>query len=442
MNLKVDERRLAFSLLIILAINSLVYELSDVVATSGFVSNAGPELIPWLWAFDAIIIIIAAAFYSTVVDRIPRTQIVGWVFGIFAVLYLVIQMLFNFGAPEWLSYLLLYILNDQQLIIFPLAFWSLANDVYTNAETKRLFPIIGAGYTVGSIAGNLLAGGSAVILAERHQSSTQLLTLGAVLLLIGAGIMWSVFRNRTVRARQTHEDTSDLRETVKVGADFFTNVESFRFLAMAIFLGGLALTIVEYHFLYSLNLATTSDPLEFQKFYSIYNVAFIIAMLLAQWLIAGRILERVNLKNTFVVFPVTLAGVAAIALTIPGIVTGLAGRFVMRLMERVWDEPSRKSLENLIPDERRGRVSAFLDSYFYAMATLGTCVILGTLFFLRSLGLLAEPVVIMIYLGIALVAGIGAVVATVLMRRIYDKSLLNWRLARSRRKSALDGIEF
>jgi hypothetical protein len=111
-------------------------------------------------------------------------------------------------------------------------------------------------------------------------------------------------------------------------------------------------------------------------------------------------------------------------------------------MERVWDEPSRKSLENLIPDERRGRVSAFLDSYFYAMATLGTCVILGTLFFLRSIGLLAEPVVIMIYLGIALLAGIGAVVATVLMRRIYDKSLLNWRLARSRRKSALDGIEF
>jgi hypothetical protein len=33
-------------------------------------------------------------------------------------------------------------------------------------------------------------------------------------------------------------------------------------------------------------------------------------------------------------------------------------------------------------------------------------------------------------------------VATVLMRRIYEKSLLNWRLARSRRKSALDGIEF
>lgn len=442
MNLKADERRFALSLLCILAINSLVYELSDVVATSGFVSNAGPELIPWLWALDALVIIGAAAWYSTVVDRIPRTQIVSWIFGIFAVLYLLIQLSFSFGAPQWLSYLMLYIINDQQLIIFPLAFWSLANDVYTISESKRLFPIIGAGYTVGSIAGNLIAGASAIILAQRSQSATQLLTLSAALLLIGSGIMWFIFRNRSVRARQTHEDTSDLRETLKTGADFFANVESFRFLAIAILLGGLALTIIEYHFLYSFNAATTSNPLEFQKFYSLYNVVFIITTLIAQWTITGRILEKVNIKNTFLVFPITLGVVATVGLALPGLITGIAGRFLMRLVERVWDEPSRKSLENLIPDERRGRVSAFLDSYFYATATLGTCVILGTLFTLHSLRILTEPVVTMIYLGIALAAAIGAVIATVLMRRIYDKSLLNWRLARSRRKSALDGIEF
>src|SRR5574337_1436712 len=152
MQLKTEERSLAFSLLVILAINSLVCELSDVVATSGFVSKAGPDRIPYLWAFDAIVIVLAAAWYASVVDRLPRAQMVGWMFGIFAVLYLVIQLLFSYGAAEleWASYLLLYILNDQQLIIFPLAFWALANDIYTVSESKRIFPIIGAGYTVGS----------------------------------------------------------------------------------------------------------------------------------------------------------------------------------------------------------------------------------------------------------------------------------------------------
>jgi ATP/ADP translocase len=444
MRLKTEERPLALSLLVILAINSMVYELSDVVATSGFVSKAGPDKVPWLWTVDAMVIILAAAWYASVVDRLPRTQIVGWMFGIFAVLYLVIQLLFSYGAAEteWLSYLLLYILNDQQLILFPLAFWSLANDVYTVSETKRLFPIIGAGYTVGSILGNLLAGGSAFVLAQRHLSATQLLTVGAILLLIGAGVMWLTFRHRAVRARQSQGEASDLRETLRVGTDFFGNVSSFRFLAIAIFLAGLALVTIEYHFLYTLNQVTTSDSYEFQKYYSLYNVLFILTTLLAQWLIAGRILEKLDLKNTFGVFPATLAIVAASALALPGYLTGIGGRFVMRLIERVWEEPSRKALQNLIPDERRGRVSTFLDSYFYAMATLATCIILGALLFATARGWLTQAITINIYLGLACAAAIGALVAVFAMRSVYDKDLLNWRLSRSRRKSALDGIEF
>lgn len=443
-NIKREERPLVLSLLVILAINSLVYELSDVVATSGFVSRAGPDRIPILWALDAIVIVLAAAWYASVVDRLPRTQIVGWIFGIFAVLYLIIQLMFTYGQAqlEWVSYLLLYILNDQQLIIFPLAFWSLANDVYTVSASKRLFPVIGAGYTVGSILGNLLAGGSAFILAERNLRATQLLSVGAILLLVGAGVMWLTFRGREVRARQSASGTGDLRETLKVGADFFGSVSSFRYLAIAVFLGGLALVTIEYHFLYTFNKATTSDAFEFQKYYSLYNVLFIVAMLLAQWLIAGRILGRVNLKNAFVVFPATLAIVAGGTLAAPGIVAGLGGRFVMRLVERVWEEPSRKALQNLIPDERRGRVSTFLDSYFYAMATLATCIILGALFFATARGWLAETLAISIYLALALAAGLGALATVLVMRSVYDKDLLNWRLSRSRRKSALDGIEF
>jgi AAA family ATP:ADP antiporter len=452
MQVKPEERSLALSLLIILSINALVYELSDVVATSGFVTKATPDRVPWLWAIDAVVIVIAAVGYATVVDRAPRSQIVAWIFGIFAVLYLTIQMFFYVSATEWewLSYLLLYILNDQQLIIFPLAFWSLANDVYTVSESKRLFPIIGAGYTVGSIMGNVLAWASTPILEQRGRSSTELLTLNAILLLIGAGVMWLTFRHREVRARQAHDDATHVRETVQVGADFFANVSSFRFLGLAIFLGGIALVIIEYHFLFTFDRATAGDPLEFQRYYSLYNIAFIVTTLLTQWLIAGRILGKVSLKNAFVVFPTTLTAIATTGLVVIAssglaaisFITGVGGRFLMRLIERVWEEPSRKAVENLIPDERRGRISAFLDSYFYALATLTSCMILIVLVTLRGIGWLTESGTIMVYLGIAAAAAIGGITATLWMRSVYDKDLLNWRLARSRRKSALDGIEF
>ena len=47
-----------------------------------------------------------------------------------------------------------------------------------------------------------------------------------------------------------------------------------------------------------------------------------------------------------------------------------------------------------------------------------------------------------IYLLTAGAAGIGALWASLALRKVYDKSLLNWRLSRARRRSVLDGIEF
>jgi ATP:ADP antiporter, AAA family len=87
-------------------------------------------------------------------------------------------------------------------------------------------------------------------------------------------------------------------------------------------------------------------------------------------------------------------------------------------------------------------VSTFLDSYFYAMATLTTCIILGALLFATARGWLSQTTATSIYLGLALAAAIGALLTILVMRSVYDKDLLNWRLSRSRRKSALDGIEF
>lgn len=445
LNVKRGEWGLAISLLLLLAINTLVLELSDVVAMAGFVSSVGTPQIIWLWIVDMVITLLSAGMYAVIVDRVSRVRLIAALLGGFAVVYLVLQLLFSYGAPDWLTYPLLYILADQQYVIFPLAFWVLANDVYTMSESKRLFPLIGAGYAVGSIAGNALAAGSGSLMqnaAQGQQQTAALLTLGALMFLIGLGLLWLTFRQRQVRARQSQQVGADVRETFKVGMDVVRGVPLFRWLAIAMLLAGLALTVIEYHFFFVVDQAVANDPLRFRTFYGTYKVVLILSTLLVQWLIAGRLLEKVGMKNAFIVLPAGLIASGGLALALPGLAGGAAGRFLARLLQRAWDEPARKSTENLVPDERRGRVSALLDSYLYAIATIAGCLLLAVLFLITSLGWVSAQTATWCYLGVAAVAAVGALVAAVRLRSQYDSSLLNWRLARSRRKSVLDGIEF
>ena len=71
-NLKPEEIKLAFSLWVLIAVNTLVLELSDVVATAGFVSSLGVDRIPWLWIITTLITIFAAGGYLVVIEDIDR----------------------------------------------------------------------------------------------------------------------------------------------------------------------------------------------------------------------------------------------------------------------------------------------------------------------------------------------------------------------------------
>ena len=236
LNLRPGEWKLALILLTVLAINMIVIELTAVIATAGFVSNAGASQLPWLWIIDMIALLILSSMYATVVDRVKKVTLMSWLFGIFAFVYLVIQLLFVYGAPDTLSYLLLYIVADIQFFIVPFAFWALANDVYRISETKRLFPIIGAGYVIGSIIGNGLAASSAAFFEKYGGDVYQLLGLAALLLLIAFVFLHFTFHNRPIHGRQSKDEKVTVRETIEVGFDFFKNVPLFYYLSIVIFL--------------------------------------------------------------------------------------------------------------------------------------------------------------------------------------------------------------
>ena len=165
LNLRESEWRFALALLVVLAINSVVLELADVVATAGFVSSLGADMVPWLWIADMVVALLVASVFAKAIDRAPRLQVLSWLIGALAAVYLVTLIMFEAGLPDWITYPLLYIVSDQQFMMLPLVFWSLVNDVYTMSEAKRLIPIIAAGTALGSVIGSSLPALTALIIA-------------------------------------------------------------------------------------------------------------------------------------------------------------------------------------------------------------------------------------------------------------------------------------
>ena len=441
LNVAPGEWKLVSSLFLLFAIDTLVLELSDVVATAGFISQIGVSGILWLWVIDMVITLVVTSIFSSVIDRMPRARLMTWLLGGLAVVYVLLELLFYIGAPSWLTYPSLYILADLQLSIFPLIFWTLANDVYSMSEGKRLFPLIGSGGALGSILGNGLAAAAAVFLVRTGGSELNLLLVAAILLFSGIPLLWWAFRHKAIRARQSREAQFSVRENIRVGTDFFKNVSLFKYLAVVMLLAGLVLTIVEYNFFFTADQYLTTG-LAFQAFYGAYKLVLILGVFLTQGLITSRLLKRIPLRNAFMVLPMTLLIVTGCVLVIPGLLGAALGRFLARLIQHSWDDPARKSLQGMIPDERRGRVTIVMDSYFYTIATLIGCLIIGSLQLAASQGWLSSEMAITAYLIIAALASLGAVWASLKMRKVYERSLLNWRLARARRKSVLDGLEF
>lgn len=442
LNVKPGEWQLAVGLLVILAINNTVLQLANVVGTAGFVSQVGAPQILWLWILDMVITLVASSVYALIVDRVSRRRLLEWIFLAFAVSYVLLLLLFTTESGSYLAFPLLYLLSDQQYFVFPLAFWALAGDVYTVTESKRLFPLIAAGAAVGNILGNGIAAGATVVsVSDSQQTIMQLIIIGVFTLLIGYGLVVWIFRGRQVNVRSSSRRET-IRETITEGFSVIQNVPLFTFLAFAMILGGFALTIIEYHFIATLEQASTHDPLAFQRFYGTYRAALVIVTLLIQGLISGRLLNRIPLKNTFAVFPVALTIASAVAQFIPGLIGAAGGRFIGWLVERSWNEPSRRSLLGLVPDERRGRVGVFVESYFYAVGTILSCLFIGTLFIGSVVGIIPTWHIPIIYMSFAASSSLGALWGTLRLRSFYEQSLLNWRLSRSRRKSVLDEIEF
>jgi len=436
--LRSGEAGIVVALGLLLLANSLAVEVSGVVAVSGFLGQVEVPNIIIVWAVDMVLIAVATGLQSLVVDRFERVSILKVMLFGFAIVYVILRLMFTVGVPEWLNYSLLFIIADLQWLFFPLVFWILANDMFDVAQSKRLIPVIAAWGFAGQILGFGLAAVAPELLARVGAHTQGLLVVNVLIYLVCYGLVgWAL---RDIKVRQTTPQTATVRETLSEGWGFVKEVMSFRYLMIALIGGYLVITVLDYFFL-SVSHATFGATPAFQTFYSLYGLAVTSAGFVVQGLFSSRIIDKLSLKNTFLILPLVLLIASGVALGFGGLVASTGAIAIARLSQETIDFSAQKAFQALVPEERRGRVALFMNSYLFSSGTLIGCLILGLVIFAGT-SLLAG-VGPLLYLATAVMSALIAIWAVLQMRRVYDASMLNWRLKRRQRgASVLDGIEF
>ncbi|HNC09159.1 MAG TPA: hypothetical protein PLX14_10670 [Anaerolineales bacterium] len=430
-----DERWLFIVLGLVFFCNSLATQIASVASVSGFLKGNGIEQIPLVWIIDMLVITLTAGLQSLIIDKFERTKLVKAMTVGFALVFIALRLLFFWNAPDWLNYGLMIIISEQQWLFFPLVFWTLAQDVFSVAQAKRLFsPIASLGF-VGRLVGLGLVSASPYLVEKIGIAAEELLILNVAVYL--AAYLLVVFGLKKVDVRQTSEQRGSMREIFAEGWEFVNNIPAFRYLTISIFAINLSLTFLEFGFLASTHQAY---PDNFQTFYGLYRLGLTVLSFILQGFVTSRLIEKLTLKNSFLIMPFALFG-GALWMMFSGVVSAIGGFVLPKVAQFTAYDSARRSFQALAPEERRGRVSMFMESYLFALGVIvASLLIFGILFASRWIG---EQTSTLIYRGLGVATSLWAVWAIIKMRQVYDDGMLNWRLKRRQRgASVLDKLKF
>jgi AAA family ATP:ADP antiporter len=176
----------------------LLYYILKPVREGLIISGFGAVIKSYSSAAQALLFVAVVPLYGAFAARVNRVKLLSGM-TLFFISNLVLFII-ALGAGQNIGvvyYIWLGIFNFMLVS----QFWAFANDVYSEEQGKRLFPIIGIGATGGALMGAWLTA-----IAFEHMHDTSLLWLAAILLLVFILlIIW-------VNQRQSR---SDIEETNK-----------------------------------------------------------------------------------------------------------------------------------------------------------------------------------------------------------------------------------
>jgi AAA family ATP:ADP antiporter len=346
----------------------------------------GKDETPKLFVVSMLVMLVANPIYAALLNRSGRIALVKSVYRFFILNIAAFFALFKYfehtgqmvshgraqsvGGVALVFSTVFFVWVGVFSVVATSLFWALMADLYTGEQSKRVFGFIGAGGTLGQLAGSLLT--RFLVHAFPQFSPTNLLLVDIVLLEIGVQLMLTLTRRYQEPTRQPGED----RPGPLAGA---TDVLKSPYL----------LAICLYLFLYSFS----SSFLYFQKqqivavsvadrsqrvgYFSDVNIGVGLLTLLIQLFVTGSVLSTIGLSAGLSLVPVVgLIGFSALAVR-PQLGTVFWMEVARRTANFAISQPSREVLFTAVSRREKYLAKNFMDTVVYRLGDTGAAFLFG-----------------------------------------------------------------
>jgi AAA family ATP:ADP antiporter len=197
---------------------------------------------------------------------------------------------------SWI-YPVIYVWVGVLGVILPVQLWTLANDVFTTREAKRLFGFVGAGGILGAMAGGSLA----TALAQLWSTESLLLAM-AVMFVLAAVLCPLLERRRLTRTRTGDQPRpSNLSRSLQI----IGRSPHLRTLAALVFVSALATTMIDWQYKAVAD-ATVTDEEGLAAFFGLVLGSTALIGFVFQLLLTSRLMKGLGSGLCLLALPLLL----------------------------------------------------------------------------------------------------------------------------------------
>lgn len=423
-------RRRAWPVALSLALLTFAGYLTEMVASSQMLALVGPVAPLIVFPLGGLGLIALAVVQFRFIDHRARLPMIRMITLLYAAAFAIATALMLQSIIPAIAVGIIWLLADQLNFLLPLLLWSLASDEFNVAESRKIYPWIVTITYLGQVLGLGVAAVSPWVLERVDVSLAWLLVVPPVLCALVALWLPRVLRNSHAAKGAAQQESTMV--ALASARDFIVGVPVWRHLLSAsvlTFVSGLTLYLL---FLVEAEAFVGADAARLQTILGFSALGWYLACWAIQHWLAERLQNRIGIPGVLLILPLAViigglimvfgALTASLALAILGVSFWVVLRYSI-------DENARRSALAFVPDERRARVSFVVDLLPVALGL----IFAGPLAFI---GMVTGS-----YWIVALVCVVIAAVAvapSLVVRRDWDESLLNWRLRRRKQNRSLE----
>lgn len=341
----------------------VIRPIRDDMGVAGGVDN-----LPWLFAGSLTGMLVANPPFAWLVARMPRARFVSWGYRFFALNLVAFFALLTWGPAGqqiWFGRAFFVWTSIFNMFVVSI-FWSVMADVFAPGQSKRLFGFIGAGGTIGGIAGASLTSSLVGLLGAAN-----LLLVSALLLEVAALAARALFAQpRTATAEEDGHAAAPAGPEVAIGGSVWDGMR--RAVAdpylLNVTLNMLFFTVLTT-FLYfqqaeivDVNL---TDRAERTRFFANIDLAVNVLTLATQTFATGRAVKRWGVAAALAFLPVlSVAGFGVLGLA-PTIGVLMTFQVLRRAGNFAVARPAREVLFTVVPRADRYKSKTFIDTVIY-----------------------------------------------------------------------------